>query len=634
MCSLNIQGSSMSLKAKLLVSMFIFITIIITTLTTITYITQKNNLHSQIHSETMNIGKVQAERFGEWLLLHKDIVNSLAQDINNGDVIFALKQAQKIGELQLTYFAENNGRMRDSDTSIDRTAYDPLTKSWYNNALEKNTLMTTKPSYSASSKDILRIMIVSPTPSKNGVVGANLPIDSLIQKVNNIQLPANGKTILIHNNGMILAHYDPDNTLKPISDIEPTLTTTVLNKIMNANEMLNITFQSDHENKSIWGSKIPNSDWSLVYILDQKKIDAPLRELLINNLTPAVILLLISLVITALLIGFLLKPLNDITNSLRKIIEGEGDLTQKITPKYMDEIGLLATYFNTFIEGMHTMISRLRDISIELEIQSQQSLKNTNLSKINIQDQQDEINLIATAIHEMAATTQEIAYNTENAAKEANNAVDFSMNSASKMNESQQAINDLSNKTKTAMDVVYTLNIHSQNISIILSTIKNISEQTNLLALNAAIEAARAGEHGRGFSVVADEVRMLSQRTHASTEEIQTTIEALQAIIQNAIDIMDESHSLADNSVSNVQHVSQSLTVINQVINQINDMTTTIATSAEEQTAVTNEINQNTLAIRDSTVSLVADLINAEEQSARLADLANNLKQEIAHFKL
>nr|WP_300179414.1 methyl-accepting chemotaxis protein [uncultured Aliivibrio sp.] len=582
----------------------------------------------------MNIGKVQAERFGEWLLLHKDIVNSLAQDINNGDVIFALQQAQKIGELQLTYFAENNGRMRDSDTSIDRTAYDPLTKSWYNNALEKNTLMTTKPSYSASSKDILRIMIVSPTPSKNGVVGANLPIDSLIKKVNNIQLPANGKTILIHNNGMILAHYDPDNTLKPISDIEPALTATVLNKIMNANEMLNITFQSDHENKSIWGSKIPNSDWSLVYILDQKKIDAPLRELLINNLTPAVILLLISLVITALLIGFLLKPLNDITNSLRKIIEGEGDLTQKITPKYMDEIGLLATYFNTFIEGMHTMISRLRDISIELEIQSQQSLKNTNLSKINIQDQQDEINLIATAIHEMAATTQEIAYNTENAAKEANNAVDFSMNSASKMNESQQAINDLSNKTKTAMDVVYTLNIHSQNISIILSTIKNISEQTNLLALNAAIEAARAGEHGRGFSVVADEVRMLSQRTHASTEEIQTTIEALQAVIQNAIDIMDESHSLADNSVSNVQHVSQSLTVINQVINQINDMTTTIATSAEEQTAVTNEINQNTLAIRDSTVSLVADLINAEEQSAILADLANNLKQEIAHFKL
>ncbi|MDD9156733.1 methyl-accepting chemotaxis protein [Aliivibrio sp. S4TY2] len=582
----------------------------------------------------MNIGKVQAERFGEWLLLHKDIVNSLAQDINNGDVIFALQQAQKIGELQLTYFAENNGRMRDSDTSIDRTAYDPLTKSWYNNALEKNALMTTTPSYSASSKDILRIMIVSPTPSKNGVVGANLPIDSLIKKVNHIQLPANGKTILIHNNGIILAHYDPDNTLKPISEIEPTLTTTVLNKIMNANEMLNITFQSDHENKSVWGSEIPNSDWSLVYILEQKKIDAPLRDLLINNLIPAVILLLISLVITALLIGFLLKPLNDITNSLRKIIEGEGDLTQKITAKYMDEIGLLATYFNTFIEGMHTMISRLRDISIELEIQSQQSLKNTNLSKINIQDQQDEINLIAIAIHEMAATTQEIAYNTENAAKEANNAVDFSMNSASKMNESQQAINDLSNKTKTAMDVVYTLNIHSQNISTILSTIKNISEQTNLLALNAAIEAARAGEHGRGFSVVADEVRMLSQRTHASTEEIQTTIEALQAIIQNAIDIIDESHSLADNSVSNVQHVSQSLTVINQVIDQINDMTTTIATSAEEQTAVTNEINQNTLAIRDSTVSLVADLINAEEQSARLADLANNLKQEIAHFKL
>lgn len=624
----------MSLKIKSLVSMFIFITIIIIILTTTTYITQKNNLYSQTHSETMNIGKVQAERFGEWLLLHKDIVSSLAQNINNGDAIFALQQAQKIGELQLTYFAENNGRMRDSDTSIDRTAYNPLTKSWYNNALEKNTLITTPPSYSASSKDILRIMIVSPTPNKNGVVGANLPIDSLIKKVNNIQLPADGKTMLINDNGIILAHHDSKNTLKPISDIEPALTTTVLNKIMNANEMLNITFQSDHENKNIWGSKIPNSDWSLIYTLDQKKIDAPLRDLLINNLTSAVILLLISLVITALLIEFLLKPLNDITYALRKITEGEGDLTQKITPKSMDEIGLLATYFNTFIEGMHTMISRLRDISIELEIQSQQSLKNTHLSKMNIQEQQDEINLIATAIHEMTATTQEIAYNTENAAKEANNAVDFSMNSALKMNESQQAINVLSDKTKVAMDVVCTLSIHSQNISTILSTIKNISDQTNLLALNAAIEAARAGEHGRGFSVVADEVRILSQRTHASTEEIQTTIEALQTVIQHSIDIMGESHSLADNSVSNVQHVSQSLTEINQIIHQINDMTTTIATSAEEQTAVTNEINQNTLTIRDSTVSLVSDLINAEEQSARLADLAHDLKKEIAHFKL
>ena len=184
------------------------------------------------------------------------------------------------------------------------------------------------------------------------------------------------------------------------------------------------------------------------------------------------------------------------------------------------------------------------------------------------------------------------------------------------------------------MDVVCTLSIHSQNISTILSTIKNISDQTNLLALNAAIEAARAGEHGRGFSVVADEVRILSQRTHASTEEIQTTIEALQTVIQHSIDIMGESHSLADNSVSNVQHVSQSLTEINQIIHQINDMTTTIATSAEEQTAVTNEINQNTLTIRDSTVSLVSDLINAEEQSARLADLAHDLKKEIAHFKL
>ena len=173
-----------------------------------------------------------------------------------------------------------------------------------------------------------------------------------------------------------------------------------------------------------------------------------------------------------------------------------------------------------------------------------------------------------------------------------------------------------------------------QQIATILATIREIAEQTNLLALNAAIEAARAGEQGRGFAVVADEVRVLSQRTHASTEEIEDKIKRLQQATNGAVKVMNQSHDMARTSVNDVNLAGESLEQIREAIQVISDMATQIASAAEEQSLVTAEINTNTESVREVSDVMAVDASDAVVQADQLNQLANDLKQELSRFKL
>lgn len=242
--------------------------------------------------------------------------------------------------------------------------------------------------------------------------------------------------------------------------------------------------------------------------------------------------------------------------------------------------------------------------------------------------------MVATAINEMAAATHEIANNSENTARHSEESVTACRDGSNQVSQAQNSLNSLAEEVRLATDVVTELEEHGNQISTILSTIQNIAEQTNLLALNAAIEAARAGEQGRGFAVVADEVRILSQRTHASTEEIQTMIETLQSTTKKAVGIMNDSRMLADTSVDDSHSAAASLTQIQHAVESISDMATQIASAAEEQASVTSEITRNTEGIRDVSNELAEEAHDAAAQAAALSDLSGELEQEISRFKL
>ena len=242
--------------------------------------------------------------------------------------------------------------------------------------------------------------------------------------------------------------------------------------------------------------------------------------------------------------------------------------------------------------------------------------------------------MVATAVTEMASATQEIANNAEQTAAAAQQSSTSTAHGKQQVNKTRDSIHSLSQEMIQAGDVIQRLDLHAREISSVLSTIQGIAEQTNLLALNAAIEAARAGEQGRGFAVVADEVRVLSQRTHASTEEIQVTITTLQQATTEAVNIMETSRNLAELSVEDAEVAAQSLTEITTAVTLISDMASQIATAAEEQSQVTMEITQNTTAIKDVSDQLTVEAENSLEHANDLQKQAVELNGLVSTFIL
>lgn len=622
--------NSYSLKQKILISVVIALSLVIGLLSWQSYSSQKSLLLQNSLEQVQRLGDQQAERIQEWLSGRQDIVGALASKVE-GDTLNTLQQAQASGRFQLTYFGAQTGQMLDSDPSIDRTGYDPRSRAWYQQAVKERGLILTKP-YMDVAYNILVVTMAQAIPT--GVVGGDLSIASLVDSVNRMKLPANGYAIMIHKDGTVIAYKDPTKAMQPISNIDSNLNHNLPEQSRKVGELLSMHFEHEGRDKLVWAVDIPNTDWELVLVLDKETLEAPLTRLLLVQLGLSALVLLLSVLAISWLVNVLLGPLSRVSQALARIADGNGDLTQRIEVDTQDEVGVLADSFNRFVGSQHQLISHIRHLANELDADAERSLTTTQTSVSELQRQQQEVAMVATAVTEMASAANEIAANAENTATAAQQSAASSLQGKDLVHKTRNSINSLANEVSQATDVIGDLSRHAQSISSILGTIQGIAEQTNLLALNAAIEAARAGEQGRGFAVVADEVRVLSRRTQDSTQEVHTTIETLQRTTARAVTLMESSQALAGNSVEDANAAAKALEEITQAVNVISDMAGQIATAAEEQTQVTGEITQNTVAIKDVTdeitASAMADLAQAKALKAR----ANDLNAQVATFIL
>lgn len=309
-----------------------------------------------------------------------------------------------------------------------------------------------------------------------------------------------------------------------------------------------------------------------------------------------------------------------------------GDLSVRIDCTHTNSI--LVNKVNDFLSTLHQTFTKISVVSNDLSSQSAQSARCAEQQASESKAQQDEVTQVVTAVTQMSVATQEIANNAEQTAQASTNSVKTSSTGRELAKTCQSSITNLAEQVDQASAIIAELDKNSQQISSIVQTISGIAEQTNLLALNAAIEAARAGEQGRGFAVVADEVRVLSQRTHASTEEITGMITALQNSTQSAVHTMSSCHDLANASVSDVKQATDSFSDIAEAIKNISDMATQIATAAEEQASVTNEIDRNTNSINDASMKFYDSATQGQKQAAELNEQANSMQQLVAQFKL
>ena len=628
---------TLSLRGKLLAASLGVVLLMAALLGIVAFHTLKSRTLSAIQSEAVNYGHAHSVAIGNWMADRKHAVDALAAviaDNPEATLVPHLLQTRTSGGFGLTYFGSAQGAMTRHDPSLNTANYDPRVRPWYQSASKAGKLIVTAPYVSVTMQQMV-VTLAEPVSHQGqviGVAGADLSLDALIDEVLAMKVQGEGYAMLLDSSGLIVGHPQKELALKQVAELAPGLTGTTLEGWSRDGELHVATIAGREVLLSVQG--VPGTDWLLAMVMYKDVLEAPFASLLWQLVGLTLVLLLVFSALLIAMFNYLFADLGRVSKALADIAHGEGDLTVQIAAHSKDEVGLLAQNFNLFVARLHGIVSRLRDVTVELAAQSRTQAAGAEARSQRVREQQDEIVMVATAVTEMASATQEIAGNAEFAATTSGDAVRLAVAGQSQVGQSQRSISGLAGEVADASQTIHELDGHAQKISGILATISGIAEQTNLLALNAAIEAARAGEQGRGFAVVADEVRVLSRRTHDSTAEIQQMIEALQQTTRRAVGGMETSRQLAGTSVEDAEAANQSLARINEAIGAISDMATQIAAAAEEQTSVTGEISRNTENIRHVSQTLAEQAKVEAAQAAELKSLTERLEQEIGRFRL
>ncbi len=368
-----------------------------------------------------------------------------------------------------------------------------------------------------------------------------------------------------------------------------------------------------------------------IYIDDVNTVfhQALLRTLSIGALVAAALI-----AFSVLLARSIAGPLGKTVTAMREVASGEGDLTKRLQVEGNDEVSVLAREFNVFVEKLHALLLRVAETIDGLSAAAGEVSAVMTATGSSVQRQHSETDQVATAVTEMSSTAQSVAEAASNAANAAHDAHDLAGDSRKVVTQNRDIIARLNQSMEQATDTIQRVETDSRNIGAILDTIRGIAGQTNLLALNAAIEAARAGEQGRGFAVVADEVRTLARRSEEATGEIEGMINTLQEGAHQAVEAMRKGHEQAVASVDSTEQTGRSLEAIGTAINTINDMNTHIASAAEEQAAVVEDINRNVVNISAIGNETADGARQAEHAIAGMGDQLNALLDLVQHFKL
>jgi methyl-accepting chemotaxis protein len=294
----------------------------------------------------------------------------------------------------------------------------------------------------------------------------------------------------------------------------------------------------------------------------------------------------------------------------------------------------LASGFNQFASETQSLVRSVADSSQQMNSFSAELADVAKTSKATADQQDDAMRQVATAMTEMTATVKSVAGSAASAATAAENADQQAKQGSQVVEQTLMAIENLSQGVKQASSDMKALEEETAQVGVVVSVIKGIAEQTNLLALNAAIEAARAGEMGRGFAVVADEVRTLASRTQSSTREINDIIERLQEGARNTAGMMEGRRDDAIDTLNQAALAGTALQEITRVVADIRDMNVEIASAAEEQEAVSLEIEKNTASVGELSHQNKQATTQTEATGSEMRAISNQISQLVERFKI
>ncbi|ROL83613.1 methyl-accepting chemotaxis protein [Pseudomonas chlororaphis] len=368
-----------------------------------------------------------------------------------------------------------------------------------------------------------------------------------------------------------------------------------------------------------------------VYIDD---VQAEFRSQVVKASVGGIAIALLMALLVLLIARSIVRPLQETVHAMANIASGESDLTRTLDTHGQDEVTELARHFNGFTAKLRLVVSQLQVSASALAQSSTDLGNNASQAQERSQQQSQQMELVATAINEVTYGVQDVAKNAEHAASEMRDAEAQAQQGQVNIDGSLQQIDRLSGTIDQAVEVIRTLAQESTQIGSVLEVIHSIAEQTNLLALNAAIEAARAGEQGRGFAVVADEVRLLAQRTQKSTAEIQSMIERLQGHSEAAVKVIGDSSRASQQTIEQAGLAGESLNAIGQALRNLNGLNASIASATLQQAHVVEDINQNVTQAAGLSHSTALAAEQSSAASLHLKELSEQLNGLLRQFRV
>ncbi|PSW05430.1 methyl-accepting chemotaxis protein [Photobacterium lipolyticum] len=625
---------SLGFKNTIITSVIVLVSVCLLAANWLSYADLRDHTIQNINAQSISTVRYEANKIEAWFKSKTRAIDSLVDHYKAGQpserYVETAKYAKDASDLTTVLYGFDDGRSYSNDGVDDPDEYDPRTRPWYQKGKAANGLDLTDV-YNDATTGLPVVSIVK--KFGNGVLLGDIELSILADTVKGVDFPGavtaivdeTGKTLASSSSSLAVGTRLADIGMAKVQKAMLSQDESYLTYSLNGTDQLSFT-------KSI--TLVNGKKWYLVIGVNKSIAYAAVDEALADAIISSLVMLSIAIILVVAILNVLYRPILTLKEVVLDLSKGNGDLTRRLPVTSDDDLGQISGGINAFIANLQSLMLEVSQSSEHIASSVDQLKNQTDANNQVLTAHTTETTQIVAAIEEMSATANDVASNASEASQ-------FTHNTNAQVTDSKNAVTGATNTVSQLVEEVENTSTSiveigkdTLDITNVLQVIGEIADQTNLLALNAAIEAARAGEQGRGFAVVADEVRALAARTQTSTAEIEQTLNKLRTGSNTAISAMGITKSTCERTVENTSLVANDLDTIAQSVTHINDLNTQIATAAEQQSTVADEITRNMAAIREIVGELSANGEATANETINLAAANSQLKSVVSKFRL